>query len=393
MTETYATGTGDDLVAVASAMRPALAARAELCERERRLPEETVKELLDSGLFHMRVPRALGGLGCDERTKARVTAETAKACPSTAWVLNILAGTTAAATAGLPEEGVAEIFAGAHPPLVCGVNALGGTATRVPGGYRVDGSWGFASGCLHAGWAVMGVRFTDGAADASTGIVCMPMSELSVNDTWHVAGMRGTGSNTVVAKEVHVPERLAVPVPDGIAPALQRSPLAPAFSALLLGPLLGATESMLETVAAGLDRRRVTYFSYARQSDSHVVLNALGDAAMLIDTAWLHTDRVLADIDAEAATGPMDMHTSARGQADSAHAVRALRRAAALLMGIAGASAYAESNPLQRAWRDLEAGSHHAMLNTPHSLELYGRVLAGAEPNSPLWGPEATLFA
>jgi 3-hydroxy-9,10-secoandrosta-1,3,5(10)-triene-9,17-dione monooxygenase len=394
MVDDHSMANGERFVKVAADLRPTLVERAAQCEDERRLPSETVADLLEAGLFHLRVPVEHGGHGCDIRTSVRVAAEVAKGCASTAWVMNLLNLGTGVAAGMLPPEGVAELFGSEELPMICGVHSLTGTATPAEGGYVVEGSWGFASGSLHSSWAMLGVRVLDAkGVQASTGLAWVPIAELTIKDTWHVAGMKGTGSNTLVVDHVFVPEYRIMLSPDEFARQLQHSPLAPAFAVFLLGPLLGATESILQGVLANGGRGGGHYFKWQRQSDSPVFLEAIGEAAMLIETAWLHTDRAVATLDNEALAGPMDYPTAARGQGDAACAVAALRRAASLLINVAGASAYAESSPLQRAWRDLEVGAHHAGLNIALSFELYGRVLAGEPSNNPFFGRDARVLS
>ena len=136
-----------------------------------------------------------------------VSAALARGCASTGWVRSVLAGATGL-LAQLPERGVEEVFGGSRRLTVaCGVNSLGGQARRVDGGYLVTGSWGFASGCLHADWAVVGVRI-DGDDGVRSGAACLPMSALTIRDTWFVAGLTATGSNTLVADNVFLPDHL-----------------------------------------------------------------------------------------------------------------------------------------------------------------------------------------
>jgi alkylation response protein AidB-like acyl-CoA dehydrogenase len=145
----------------------------------------------------------------------------------------------------------------------------------------------------------------------------------------------------------------------------------------LLAPLLGAADNLLGLILANVGKKPITHWDYARQADSHVVLQQIGEAAMEIDTAWLHILRTADALDITAQAGPVSPSEQVRLQAAEGFAMGMIRQAADRLMDVGGASAFTLSNPLQRAWRDIALGSRHAFVNTGQSLELYGRHLAG----------------
>ena len=383
--------TAEDLKSAAARMAPRLVERQAQAEADRRLSDETVTEMVEAGLVHTQLPPHLGGSGIDMLSEMDVSAALARGCASTGWVRSVLAGATAL-LAQLPERGVEEVFGGSRRlPVACGVNSLGGQARRVDGGYLVTGSWGFASGCLHADWAVVGVRI-DGDDGARSGAACLPMSALTIKDTWFVAGLAATGSNTLVADNVFVPTHLMLPEPPGVTAFLHRSPLVPRFGVVLLGTLVGVAEGLLENAMSNVTKRGVTYFSYARQADSEALLHQFASAAMTIESARLHMEHAVGRLMAEQTTGPMSYLDSTRLQAGAAFAGQLLRTAANSIMSLCGASAFAAHNPTQRAWRDICVGTSHAMLNPTASLSLYGRALAGEPSNSPFWGPDAEFL-
>jgi len=145
----------------------------------------------------------------------------------------------------------------------------------------------------------------------------------------------------------------------------------------VIAPMLGAARNMLEKTIETLDRKAVTFWDYPRQSDSQVVLQQLGEAAIEIDSAWLHMMNAAAGLDETAQVRSLTQAEQVRLQADCGYAMSLIRRAAERLMDIGGASAFADSNALQRAWRDIALGSRHAFLNSLQSSEMYGRSLAG----------------
>ncbi|MGW1886153.1 acyl-CoA dehydrogenase family protein [Streptomyces sp. NPDC001970] len=216
--------TAEDLKSAAARMAPGLVERQAQAESDRRLTDETVAELAEAGFVHTQLPPHLGGGGIDMLSEMEISAALAHGCTSTAWVRSVLSGATGL-LALLPEQGIEEVFGGStRLPVACGVNSLGGQAQRVDSGYLVTGSWGFASGCLHADQAILAVRIDGDDDGPKTGAACLPMTALTIKDTWYVAGLTATGSNTLVADTVFLPDHLMLPEPPGATAILHRSP-------------------------------------------------------------------------------------------------------------------------------------------------------------------------
>lgn len=376
-----------DVVDRAVALQPLLASNAARCEAQRRIVDENLDALAASGLFDVIVPTRHGGLGASMATQLAVSAELAKGCGSTAWVQTIFNVTTWSA-ALLPEAGQNDIFEGGDEVRICGSVMPTGTATPVEGGYEISGEWGFASGSLHATWSTGGAIVLDERGEPGLPAVAyMPMRELDVRDTWYVAGMRGTGSNTVVADRVFVPAHrmagaaeLFDPAPRGAAPS-DRWPIGSVLALVLAGPVLGMAEAAFDAVANNAPKRSISYTTYERQIDSTVVLRDLAEAALEVDTVRMHVCRAAAEIDAVGAGGEMDALARARLRGSCGYANDVARRAVDRLVNIAGASSFAEVSPVQRLWRDLNVASRHAFLGTQPTLELYGRAMFDLDSN------------
>ncbi|MGH7907941.1 MAG: acyl-CoA dehydrogenase family protein [Candidatus Binataceae bacterium] len=381
------------LLARAAAIRPLLAKNAASSEKNRRLADENISALGQAGLLEVMIPRRWGGSCATVQTYIRTSAELAKACPSSGWVHSVM-NVSAWLASHLPDDGQEEIFWGGARPRFCSVVSPTVSARRVEGGYVLsNGRWNFASGCWHSNWAGLGFPIVDNGGKALEHGVCyIPMTEIEIVDNWFVAGMKATGSNSLTLEETFVPERRTLSFTRAMAgeyPARRhtgelsdRYALMPVFSLDLLGPILGAADAILESVSAGAHKRGISYTNYQRQTDSQVVHHHIGEAALKIDTAWLHTLRSAESIDSAARESRlMDYLTRARVRGDAGYAAQLVRDALDQLMSIAGAAAFAESNPLQRLWRDAHVGSRHAALNTPPNFELYGRALLGVEGN------------
>ncbi|MEU6745941.1 acyl-CoA dehydrogenase family protein [Spirillospora sp. NPDC046719] len=383
----YSPSIDADLVQRARDLRPLIETGAAEAERQRRLPEATVTALTEAGLFKLTVPRRYGGHEAGFATFLAVHAEIARACGSTAWVCTLLNVCNWAA--GIAPEPVREEIFGADPDArACGVLSPSGTAIPTGDGYLVTGSWGFASGSLHATWAMLGVQVSgDDGRIVAFGNVMVPIDQLTIKDTWHVAGMRGTGSNTLIADDVFVPAHRLIPValgadqPDNHPDEpLYRSSLVPALAVVLTGPQLGLARAALDRTLDTIGRRGISYTFYDQAIQAPSTQFEVARATELIDTAALHMFRSAADIDQAAAQGrPLDVTERLRVRMDTGYAITRARQAIDLLLDVNGASSFAESNPLQRIWRDSATAARHAVANPSISAEAYGRALLGIQ--------------
>ncbi|MFC9556958.1 acyl-CoA dehydrogenase family protein [Rhodococcus sp. NPDC056960] len=365
-------------------------------DTERRVPEENIEALAAAGLFTLSVPRRFGGHQVDFTTFLKVTSTLGQACGSTAWAATLI--NVCGWLIGLyPDQAQRDVFDTDPEARICGVVAPNSTTEAVDGGLVVTGKWGFASGCLHSQWAMLGVPVVDeNGTQIDQGMALIPMSELTVEDTWYVAGMRGTGSNTLVADEVFVPTHRILSVTkaiEGVYPTehkdeeLYRAAFVPVLSLVLVGPQLGLAQGALELVKESLAKGRgISYTFYDKSTDSGSTQLNMAHAASLIDTAALHCFRAAADIDAATRTTDyLDFATRARARMDVGVVATRAREAMDLLLSVQGAGSFAEVSPLQLKWRDLETGSRHAVVNPAIAAEAYGRALIGvSEQITPL---------
>jgi len=376
-----------ELVAHAAELVPVLAANARRTEDDRRVAEQNIAALTEAGLFRITAPKRFGGWEVDFRTKLEVIRELGRGCGSTAWVASLVTG--GAWFVGMWNEQVQADVWGAGPDArVAGVVAPGGTAELVDGGYRVSGKWAYCSGSLHADWLFLGVPVLgpDGAA-VDHGAVLLPAADATIEDTWFVTGMRGTGSNTVVARDVFVPRHRFVSVPRLLAgqtdtpfrdEALYRVPFAASAPLDLLGPQLGLARAALDLVVAKAAGRGIAHTEYASQTEAPTVQLAVAKAASLIDVAELLAYRAAADVDEAGWLGEFPDHVArTRVRMDIAQAVAHARDAIRELVSAHGAASFSEWNPLQRIWRDSEVASRHAVANPAIGAQLYGRALLG----------------
>lgn len=186
-----------DLLATVEALRNVACAHAADAERMRTLSLSVVDALRASSLPSLATPEELGGGGHGPLLQLEVFEAMTRIDTSTGWALMITASLAAIAGAYLPDQGVQEVFA-TRSPLFAGLLMPGGVLRAVPGGFRVDGRWAFGSGIRHADFVLTGAVVQDTAAglpDMRT--IVVPAREVTIEDTWHAAGLRGSGSERV----------------------------------------------------------------------------------------------------------------------------------------------------------------------------------------------------
>ena len=380
-----------ELLSRAAALRPLLEQNADATDSLRRLPDTSVAALREAGLCRLMVPKRFGGFETSIHTYIEVMAELGRGCGSTSWVASLI--NVCAWLAGLfPERAQQDVW-GANPDAwVAGSLAPHGDAKPVDGGWRVNGRWMWASGCLHAQWAACGIHMNNDKGETiNFGLSLMPMTDLTIEDTWHMAGMKGTGSNTIVARDVFVPEHRFLPYPAAFAgtyrtehtdETVYRVALVPVTILILVGSQLGMARAVLDHVVSKAPARGITHTNMTRQSESAGFQILLADAAMKIETAILHALRAADDLDGYAAARKHpDLVARARVRADTALVAKYCREAVEILVSAHGTSSMADSNRLQRLWRDIHVASRHAITEWQVNLEVYGKALLGVEPN------------
>ena len=381
----------EEFIQRAVALRSVLEQNAPRTEAQRRIPEEIISALEEAELFELMVPKRFGGQAVSMETVLRVSAELAKGCPSTSWVqtlMNVSSWFATRSTRRLQDD----IFCKTVKPRLCGGLMPSCELRPADGGALITGRWDFTSGCLHSNWCICGIPLLkDGLKTDESGWAFIPMSDLTIEDTWFAAGMKGSGSHTVVAENIFVPAHRMMSLrgehvdPDWATQyqpePCDHWPLMSVLVLVLIGPVLGAAEGALEAVTAGAHQRGIKYTIYHRRSESAVVQHDIAHAAMMIDTARFHIFRAAADIDRAGAGIQPDYIIRARLRADCGYASRAACDAVNLLVSIAGGSSFKESNPVQRYWRDVNVAGRHSALITATGLEIYGRALLGLEGN------------
>lgn len=375
----------------ATELVPLLAANAERTEQDGRVVLENIAACQQAGLLSLAVPKRYGGLQTDIRTFIEAAAQLARGCGATSWTVSLL-NVCSFFTALFSKEAQSDVWGNNSGSLVAGSLTPNGRATPVDGGYLVSGKWPWASGCAHAHWVIVAAPVLErttkaGREDPAIEVILVPMSEVGIENTWFMAGMSGTGSDTIVAEQVFVPNHRCVAMSDlsdgkHATPfseeILYRSAFVPVALAILAGPQLGLAQAALDLVIEKARSRALSGTTYQRQIDGPGIQLDVAEAASLVRSAHLHLYSAVAEIDEWAQQGTYpDYLDRTKIRMDTGLAARYAREAIRVLVSVHGASSFATSNPLQRIWRDSEVASRHTAIRQDVNAELYGKALLG----------------
>ncbi|MGI9023805.1 MAG: acyl-CoA dehydrogenase family protein [Acidimicrobiales bacterium] len=369
----------------------AIRARATDIEAAGRLPGELVADLRATGVFGMWLPRELGGAEASPDDVVDAIEALAAADGSTGWCAAVGVGTNALG-AYLPEDGARDIFS--SPATVTGGSFNpSGQATVTATGLRVSGCWGFGSGVRHSDWmggacVVMDtsgapVILESGRPDAR--MAFFRTADATIVDTWHVSGLRGTGSDDFAVTDLDIPLRHTMafafqPWPGGF---LWRMPPMALFFAPMAAVPLGIARSAIDELVR-LAAEKTPYRSSRRLAERDVVQSMVARAEAAVRSAGAFLREALDEVHAEARRGnDVTMRQRALVRLAVVNSAQAGVLAVDLCAEAAGSTSLFTTSPLQRHLRDVQAVRQHVVLAFP-GLETVGRVLLGLEPDTPL---------
>jgi 3-hydroxy-9,10-secoandrosta-1,3,5(10)-triene-9,17-dione monooxygenase len=378
----------EELYQRAEALLPVLRSRAARCEELRRMPEETVRDLHDTGLFRFVQPKRVGGSELDFASLVTLPALLAKACGSTAWNFVNL-GSHHLLLGMYPKAAQDDVWNPSPDTLIATSFVFpAGRAKKVEGGYVLSGRWPFSSGVDHCDWNMLaGMSRLDDNAPPDQRVFLVHKSQYVIHDTWFAGGLRGTGSKDVEVKEQFIPDHRTLAVADtkgGETPGSAvnpgpnfRIPVFSLFPYFLSGVALGVAEGMIESFTRTA-RERAGKMTAARVAEIQSTQIRVGEATAFARASRLAMLSNCNEAQALAAAGKVpDLATKARYRLEGAWAVEWATRAVDAMFGLSGASGLYESGETARAFRDAHAIRQHFSFNTDIAGTTYGRVALG----------------
>ena len=382
-----------DVVAAAAAIAPRIRAAADTIEAERQLPGEIVDAMAEARLFTLLAPATYGGAEAEPNAAIRAVELIASADGSAGWLAQN--GSFESSLLGwLSSEAIAGMRAlesrGATNILVGGANLPQATAVEVEGGYLIDGHWDFVSGVMHSNWILGGFWILDrpggerrvGAdGEPLRRIAFIPHGDGEVLDTWNVMGMRGTGSNDFVVRDLFVPAERTMwyadpsPFP---GPRYRRPYIGTWGWSLHGGNSLGMARGAIEDLTALAQTHNSKHSTTLLRNRPHVQ-SAIAEAEAIVRSARAFLfEAVEAAWVAANEDAPDAMRRTWVARLALMHAVHEALRAVQLLYDAAGTSAIFTEHRIERALRDLNVAKHHVAASREH-YESVGSVLLGAD--------------
>ena len=373
---------------------PAIRQRTAHTEQLRRLPDETFEEFQEAGLFRGLQPKRYGGYELDPGTFYQAVIDIGTVCGSSAWILGVV-GVHNWQLALFHPQAQEDVWHDDTSVQISSSLAPTGTVKCVDGGYRLSGRWSFSSGCDFCQWVVLGgtVPSTQDDATLDRRSFLVPRSDYSIDDTWYVTGLCGTGSKDIVVEDAFVPEYRTHSYLDAFylrnpgaavhdAP-LYRLPFGIIFPYAIAAPAIGVARGALngyrERAKTRLDPR-----TQARLAEDPFVQFHLAEAAAAVDAAGERLHRNFDEMMRLATAGEeIPLKQRARYRWDAATATEWSVQATDRLFKASGGQAIFLNNPMQRAWRDVHAIQAHAANNPEKVSAIFGRSELGL-PNQDL---------
>ncbi|MFS2068351.1 acyl-CoA dehydrogenase family protein [Pseudomonas sp. CT11-2] len=379
-----------DLVQRARAMVPRLLERAEQAERDGKVPDETVGEMLEAGFFRVLQPKRYGGYEMSPSTFYKVQMILAEGCMSTAWIYGVL-GVHPWQMALFDERAQDEVWGSDTSTLVGSTYMPVGKVTPAEKGFRLSGRWSFSSGCEHVEWIFLGAMVppsNEGDAPEYRTFL-LPKSDYRIVHNWNTFGLKGTGSHDIVVEDIFVPDyRTHRTRDDSVAArpglAINNAPLyllpfaqvfVRAVSSSCIGGLQGALNAFRATAAVQVSRNFLG--ATANDPSAQLVASEAASAVDQLKTTLFRNFEALMSAAQKGEPAPIEDRLLYRFQSSQAPEICA-HHVSRLLKACGGSGLY-QSHPVVRYFLDIHAGRAHVANYADPVGRNFGGVLCGLE--------------
>jgi alkylation response protein AidB-like acyl-CoA dehydrogenase len=374
-------------------LRPEIESRALATEKAKRVPAETMEALRATDVFRTMQPARFGGFEYGPAELAQIGFELGRACGSTGWC-GTLAVSFGWMTAFFSLEAQQEVWD--NPNNLLAVSYVPTPKVEaVDGGFKISGSWPWASGIDGAVWLILGAMLPGTDGPPSIAWCLVPVSDVVVDhDSWNVSGLEGTGSKTVAIHDpVFVPSHRVLPLGrifSGKVPGLevkgnhQARFAFPTFGpTALVSPIVGMAQGALDAFAetARGARRMARPGVFEKVAESTLIQSLVGQAAARIDAArTLMLTSLQEGQEVVRAGGTLEIEQRVRIRRNHGFAARTSTEVVNDIFSKSGASAADEHNRVQRFWRDANAAALHPSIDWDTLSALYGMQQLGLQP-------------
>ncbi|EEB82372.1 p-hydroxyphenylacetate 3-hydroxylase oxygenase component [Roseobacter sp. GAI101] len=377
------------------AVLPQIKANADKADEGRMVPKENIDLLKGTGLHRAFQPKAYGGLEMSVPDFENCIALIATACGSTAWAFSLLAE-HAHQIALYSKELQDEIWGDDPDTLSSSSIAPYGQATEVEGGVRFSGEFGWSSGCDHATWAILGFLRDDDELGKVYSFAIVPRADYEIKDNWFTAGMRGTGSKTLVVRDAFVPNYRIESVPalmtltsagGDLYPDSQiyHVPFIYVFASCFSSVSLGIAERMIELYTERT-QSRVRAYTGAKVGQSIPACMRLAESTQQVAAGRAFLEKTWEDMRTHAETRTYPDETKmAFWRTNQAYAVKMFVAAVDRLFEASGGSAWFDDAEAQRLFRNSHMTAAHAYTDYDICAQILGRALMGLEPDPSLF--------
>jgi len=381
--------TPDSLVQRARELVPVLAERAARAEAARSVLPETVADLQKAGFFEVLKPKQYGGYEMDPQVFYDICMTLAEGCMSTAWIYGVI-GVHNWQIALFDPRAAEDVFGTDRQTLIASTYMPKGQVKPAEGGFRFSGRWGFSSGIDHCQWVFLGGLIFDpaGKAPPEYRTFLLPRSDFEVVDTWHVMGLKATGSKDIVVKDAFVPEYRTHKAQDGFmgtnpgrdtftAP-LYKLPFGQIFvravSSAAIGALQGMANSFRDWGKAWMGNMG------AKTAEQGPAQMAVADANVAVDEMKLVLNRNFDTLMAAARAGKqLDVPQRLHYRYQASQVVERCAKHAYQIFSACGGRGIFNDFPVVRHFLDIHAARGHYANNPDLFGKNYGGVTLGRE--------------
>jgi alkylation response protein AidB-like acyl-CoA dehydrogenase len=369
-----------------SEIEPILMECAEGSDIGETLSRSAVDALRDAGLFSLKTPHVLGGYEADPMLQMEVIEAVSYIHPASGWCTMVGAGSAAGPAAYLPDAGIDAVYKNGRMPTFAGSFAPAGSAISVDGGYRVSGRWRFASGVRHSEWVHAGARVADGGSPGDASLpsviqVIIPTTDIEILDTWHVMGLRGTGSCDFTISNLFVKDSMTYAA-NNVSTQPQRGGhlyrlAVPAFFAgEHIGFAAGVARRALDELATMATTTRGQFRSTSL-SERHVVHRILGEYDIKLRAVRALAFEYYEGLWKRLCDGePIGKDLQTQSRAIATYITELAVDATIQAFRYGGAGALFQPNTLELLMRDMNAAAQHIMVSD-NAYEDHGRLVLG----------------